>query len=50
MIERHADALARHTVRMCSVVADRDKEPARTPVLALAGEDERVCVEGALGA
>ena len=50
MIERHADALARYTVRMASVVTNGDEEPASTPVLALAGEVEHVCVKGALGA
>jgi hypothetical protein len=43
LIERNTDALARHTIWMCSVVTDRDEEPARTLALALAGEDERVC-------
>ena len=50
MIERNADPLARHTVRMRSVVTDRDEEPASALVLTLAGEDERVCRECALRA
>lgn len=50
VVERRADALARHTVRMRSVVADRDEEPALTPVLAFAGEQQCVCVDGAVGA
>jgi hypothetical protein len=50
VIERNADPLARYTVRMRGVITDGDEEPARTLVLALAGEDERVCAKCALGA
>ena len=50
VIVRHADALARHAVWMGSVVADRDEEPASAPVLAPAGEEQRVCADSALGA
>jgi hypothetical protein len=50
VIERCADALAGHAVRMCSVVTGRDEEPASTLVLARAAEVQRVYVESALGA
>ena len=51
VIEGHADTLAGHAVRMRNVIADRDEEPARTPVFAPAGEEQRLlCVDNSLGA
>jgi hypothetical protein len=50
VIERDSNPLARYTVWVRGVVTDRDEKPPRTLVLALAGEDERVCAKCALGA